>query len=179
MSSKSRENHNRLHDRDLGPVTLSNQGQDKSYLEPDFNEKNDQTTALMSQEATTEHNPEFSEATANADYASLQATQSHDDPDPMVKGFNTRSAKKDVATTIFIGLAGAILGILGHHFFLSYLDGRIVEGRWQFWSRNASNAFSQVVVMFMGLVVASLLTQAVCRTSTTRNLLTFVRFGGN
>src|SRR5271169_2655182 len=59
MSSKSRENHNRLHDRDPGPVTLSNQGQDRSYLEPDFNENDDQTTALMSQEATTEHNPEF------------------------------------------------------------------------------------------------------------------------
>jgi len=178
MNSKSEEDHNQLHDRDPGPVNLSNRGRDRYYLEPDFNEPNDQVTALMSQEATTENNPEFSEAAANAAHASLQGTQSHDDPDPIIKGFNTRSAKKDVAMTIFIGLAGALLGILGHHFFLSYLDGRIIEGRWQFWSRNASNAFSQVVVMFMALVATSLLTQAVCRTNTIRYILTFLTFGG-
>jgi hypothetical protein len=162
MSTKTGDNRNRLHDRDPGPVSPPNERQqEKSHLESDFNEPEDRTTALISQEKTTGNTAEFSKDAANADRTSLQTTRIHEDPDPIVKGFNTISAKKDVARAIFIGLAGALVGILGHHFFLSYLDGRIVEGRWQFWIRNASNAFSQVVVMFMGLVVTSLLTQAV------------------
>ena len=152
------QNRYRPQDRDPGPISSPNEGQDRSYLDFNFNGPND---PLRLQEGATENTLDVSKAAANVDHASLQGNESHDNADPIAKGFNTRSAKKEVAIMILSGLAGSLLGMLGHHFFLSYLDGRIIEDRWQFWIRNASNAFSQVVVMFMGLVFTSLLTQAV------------------
>lgn len=71
----------------------------------------------------------------------------------------TQAAKNRLIIVILIGLLGAIVGMIGHHFFQSYLNGRPADA--QFWTKNASNAFSQVVALFLGLVASAVLTQAV------------------
>lgn len=80
------------------------------------------------------------------------------------------AAEKRLVTTILVGLIGAIFGIIGHYLLLIILNGRRAEA--QFWIKTVSNAFSQVVVLSMGLVMTSSLTQSVRLTDIDSHMLT-------
>lgn len=81
-----------------------------------------------------------------------------------------RTAERRLTTTVLVGLIGALLVTICHHLFLFIIDGRPAQA--QLWIKNASNAFSQVVVLFMGLIAASSLTQSVRSMNTALYLLT-------
>lgn len=89
-----------------------------------------------------------------------------DDPNdqpksPLLEGENKiiRPAERRVITTILLGFIGTLVGIIGHHLFLFILNGRPAKA--EFWIKTASNAFSQVVVIFMGLIITASLIQSV------------------
>lgn len=83
----------------------------------------------------------------------------HESPDLEVEKMIINAAEKRMTVKMFIGLIGTLLGIIGHHIFLFFVNGHRAES--QFWIKTASNAFSQVVVLFMGFIAMSSLTQLV------------------
>lgn len=83
----------------------------------------------------------------------------HESPDLEVEKMIINAAEKRMTVKMFIGLIGTLLGIIGHHIFLFFVKGHRAES--QFWIKTASNAFSQVVVLFMGFIAMSSLTQLV------------------
>lgn len=84
-----------------------------------------------------------------------------------------QAAKIQLLVTVQIGLIGSLAAMVGHHFFLARLDGQSAEAFSQFWIKTASNAFSHVVVMFIGLVVTSLLAQAVSLVEKIRAIISY------
>lgn len=80
-------------------------------------------------------------------------------PDLKVEKAVIQAAEKRLTAMVLIGLIGALLGVFGHHWFLFIINGQRAEA--QFWIKTASNAFSQIVTLFMGIVAASSLTQSV------------------
>lgn len=88
----------------------------------------------------------------------------NDKDDQRIKMYEFKSTKKSVLLKIGAGTACAIVLMLGHHLFLSSLDGERVDNYSQFWIRNASNAFSQSVVIFIGFSAGPLMIQLVSYT---------------
>lgn len=74
-----------------------------------------------------------------------------------------QSAKRDFVMKLLSGTVSTLVFMLAHHFFLSVLESRLAGEREQFWLKAASNAFSQVVVLFMSIVATAILAQLVCR----------------
>lgn len=70
-------------------------------------------------------------------------------------------AKRAVVQKLLVGTLGTFIFMISHHIFLLLLDGRPAGERRQFWVKTASNAFSQIAVLFMTVVATIVLSQLV------------------
>jgi hypothetical protein len=81
---------------------------------------------------------------------------------PVTQALQPKNAKIVVVAAISLSFIGAAAAAAGHHFFLSSLHGRHIDEYSQFWVKTASNAFAHLVVLLLGIVATTSLTQMVC-----------------
>jgi hypothetical protein len=85
-------------------------------------------------------------------------------PIPVTSTTISGTSKLIINTIIIVAYVSGALIAAGHHFFLTALNNRDVGDYSQFWIKNASNTFAQVVVIVLGLTVTLSITEGVSLT---------------